>query len=152
MYLHQLWVRCNNIIYPESLFTAYMFESTTIFFGKRAKCVCMRVQDTCDLVQALSGDVVVLVDPLAVAFEVDLGGGRCFAGEFHWSVLHDECVLRLALELRQRLSWRRGEGVRQYFTVVTAIYTHAGKTIQWLRFCANDWKMMRVLRPADGKC
>lgn len=94
----------------------------------------MRVQDTCDLVQTLSGDVVVLVDPLAVAFEVDLGGGRCFAGEFHWSVLHDERVLRLALELRQRLSWRRGEGVWQNFTVVTAIYTHAGRTMQFF-FC-----------------
>lgn len=84
----------------------------------------MRLQATCDLVQALSGDVVVLVDPLAVAFEIDLGGGRCFAGEFHWSVLHNECVLRLALELRQRLSWCRGKRVRQNFTVIAAIYTH----------------------------
>lgn len=29
---------------------------------------------TCHLVQALSGDVVVLIDPLAIALEVDLGG------------------------------------------------------------------------------
>lgn len=84
----------------------------------------MRMQGTCDLVQALSGDVVVLVDPLAIAFEVDLGGRRCFAGEFHWSVLHNKRVLRLALKLGQRLSWRRGKGVRQNFTVVSAICTH----------------------------
>ncbi len=33
-------------------------------------CVCI----TCDLVQALSGDVIVLIDPFSVTFEVDLGG------------------------------------------------------------------------------
>lgn len=107
----------------------------------------MREQCTCDLVQALSGDVVVLVDPLAIAFEIDLGGGRCFAGEFDWSVLYNKCVLWLTLEFRQRLSWRRGEGVGQNFTVVTAICTQTGTTKQHLRFCASNWKIMRDLRP-----
>lgn len=105
----------------------------------------MKGQGTCDLVQALSGDVVILVDPLAVAFEVDLGGRRRFTGKFDWSVLYDECVLWLTLEFRQRLSWRRGEGVRQNFTVVTAVYTQTGRTKQQLRFCAKNPEIMRQL-------
>lgn len=90
--------------------------------------MCMSVKGTCDLVQALSGDVVVLIDPLAIAFEVNLGGRRCFAGEFHWSVFHNKCVLWLTLKFGQRLSWCRGKGIRQNFTVVTAIYTNREKS------------------------
>lgn len=35
-------------------------------------CVCVCI--TCDLVKALSGDVIILIDPFSVTFEVDLGG------------------------------------------------------------------------------
>lgn len=31
---------------------------------------------TCDLVQALSGHVIILIDPFSVTFEVDLRGWR----------------------------------------------------------------------------
>lgn len=34
----------------------------------------LSVRLTSDLVQALSGNVVVLIDPFSVTFEVDLGG------------------------------------------------------------------------------
>lgn len=37
-------------------------------------CVCMSASMTCDLVQALSGDMIVLIDPFSVTFEVDLCG------------------------------------------------------------------------------
>lgn len=49
-------------------------------------CACVRVLPCCvystplsvcitsDLVQALSGNVIVLIDPFSVTFEVDLGG------------------------------------------------------------------------------
>lgn len=32
---------------------------------------------TCDLVEALSGDMIVLIDPFSITLEVDLGGRRC---------------------------------------------------------------------------
>lgn len=38
------------------------------------QCVSVQVF-TCDLVQTLSSDMIVLVHPLSVTFEVDLGGG-----------------------------------------------------------------------------
>lgn len=73
---------------------------------------------TGDLVQALLGDVVVLVDPLPVAFEVDLGGWVGTAHELHRLVLHDVGVLRLQQEVREGLRRRRGEGVGQHVTVL----------------------------------
>lgn len=53
------------------------------------------------LVQALSGDVVVLIDPFSVALEVDLGGRRRAAPHLHRPVLHNERVLRFQQELRE---------------------------------------------------
>lgn len=70
------------------------------------------------LVQALLGDVVVLVDPLPVALEVDLGGGVGAADKLHRLVLHDVGILRLQQKVRQGLRWGRGEGVRQHIAVL----------------------------------
>ncbi len=42
--------------------------------GDITMCVWLCVCVTCDLVQALSGHVIILVDPFSVAFEVDLCG------------------------------------------------------------------------------
>lgn len=60
---------------------------------------------TSDLIQALLGDVVVLVDPLPVALEVDLGGRVGAADELHWLVLHNVGVLRLQQKVREGLCW-----------------------------------------------
>lgn len=80
------------------------------------------------LVQALSGDVVVLIDPLAVALEVDLGGRGRPAPHLHWSVLHDERILGLQQEFRERLGGRRREGVWENLrlTVVAAFCKRRG--------------------------
>lgn len=61
---------------------------------------------TGDLVQALLGDMVVLVDPLPVALEVDLRGGVGAAQQLHGLVLHDVGILRLQQEVRERLCRR----------------------------------------------
>lgn len=58
------------------------------------------------LVQALLCDVVVLADPLAVALEVDLRGGKGAAAQLHGLVLHYVGVLRLLQEEGQPLRWR----------------------------------------------
>lgn len=76
---------------------------------------------TCDLVQALPGHMVILVDPLSVALEVDLGGRSSSASELDWAVLHYEGILRLQLELWERFCWGRGERVWEDLTVVTAL-------------------------------
>lgn len=73
---------------------------------------------TGDLVQALLGDVVILVDPLPVALEVDLGGGVGAADELHRLVLHDVGVLRLQQKVREGLRRGRGEGVGQHVAVL----------------------------------
>lgn len=73
---------------------------------------------TSDLVQALLGDMVVLVDPLPVALEVDLGGGVGAADELHRLVLHDIGVLRLQQKVREGLRRGRGEGVGQHVAVL----------------------------------
>lgn len=59
------------------------------------------VSITGHLVQALSGDVVVLIDPFSVALEVDLGGRRRAAPHLHRPVLHDEGVLGFQQEFRE---------------------------------------------------
>lgn len=50
---------------------------------------------TCDLVQALSGDMIVLIDPFSVTFKVDLGGWWRPAAQLDRSVLYNESVLWL---------------------------------------------------------
>lgn len=65
-------------------------------------CVCV----TCALVQALSGDVIVLIDPFSVTFEVDLGGWRCPAAELDRPVLDNESILGLEQELWERFCRR----------------------------------------------
>lgn len=72
---------------------------------------------TCDLVQALSGDVIVLVHPLPVAFEVDLGGGRRPAAQLDRPVLYDKSILWLQQEHWERLRWCRWIGVRESLCV-----------------------------------
>lgn len=56
--------------------------------------------------------MVVLVDPLAVALEVDLRGRGGAAGQRHRLVLHDVLVLRLHQEVRQQVREGGGEGGR----------------------------------------
>lgn len=66
------------------------------------------VARTCSWVNGPLDQVVVLVDPLAVALEVDLRGRAGAAGQRHRLVLHDELVLRLHQEVRQQV--RKGGG------------------------------------------
>lgn len=65
--------------------------------GDITVCVCLQCVSvqvfTCDLVQTLSSDVIVLVHPLSVTFEVDLGGGWRPAAQLDWTVLHYESIL-----------------------------------------------------------
>lgn len=49
-------------------------------------------KDTCDLVQAFSGDMIVLIDPLPVTFKVDLGSRRCPAAQLDWPILYNEGI------------------------------------------------------------
>lgn len=65
----------------------------------------LHIVHTCELVQALPGDMVVLIDPLAVTFEVDLGGRRRPAAQLDRTVLHDEGIFGFQQELRQGLCW-----------------------------------------------
>lgn len=55
---------------------------------------------TCGWVNSPLNQVVILVNPLAVAFEVDLCGRGGAAGECHGLVLHNVLVLRLHQEVR----------------------------------------------------
>lgn len=54
-------------------------------------------------VGAVLRNVVTLVHPLAIALEVDLGGGGSSAGQAHCLVLHNVDILRLQLEVRQQV-------------------------------------------------
>lgn len=64
---------------------------------------------TCCRVDGPLDQVVVLVNPLAVALEVDLRGWSGAAGQRHRLVLHDVLIFRLHLEVRQQV----GEGGRE---------------------------------------
>lgn len=54
--------------------TMCVWVCVVVFTVHLCVCVCA---STRDLVQALSGDVVILIDPFSVTFEVDLGCRRC---------------------------------------------------------------------------
>lgn len=58
------------------------------------------VSPTCGRVDRPLDQVVVLMDPLAVALEVDLRGRGGAAGQHHRLVLHDVLVLGLHQEVR----------------------------------------------------
>lgn len=51
-----------------------IYKVTLVCIYSTPPWVCMYASITCDLVQALSGDVIVLIDPFSVTFEVDLCG------------------------------------------------------------------------------
>lgn len=61
---------------------------------------CHRFYVTCRWVNGTFNQVVILVNPLAVALEVDLRGRGGAAGQSHRLVLHDVLVLRLYQEVR----------------------------------------------------
>lgn len=75
------------------------------------------MQPMCSLtrvfIDSLLHRVLLLVNPLAVALEVDLRGRRGFAVQVDGFVLHDVRLLRLHQEHRQRLRGVRGEGFWQ---------------------------------------
>lgn len=73
---------------------------------------------TSDLVQALLGDVLVLVDPFPVALEVDLRGRVGTAHELHGFVLDNVGVLGLQQKMGQRLGRSRRERVGQDLAVL----------------------------------
>ena len=89
-------------------------------------CVCGCVCNTCDLVQALSGDMIVLIDPFPVTLEVDLGGGGRPAPQLDRPVLYDESVLRFQQEFWERFCrrWREGVGENLGLAVVAALWKH----------------------------
>lgn len=60
----------------------------------------LNVAGTCCRVDGPLDKVVVLVNPLAVALEVDLRGWGGAAGQRHRLVLHDVLIFRLHLEVR----------------------------------------------------
>lgn len=63
--------------------------------------------------------MLVLMDPLPVAFEEDLHGRPCFAPECDRVALDDVRILRLLYEMRQR-SRGRWDGVRENFATVAS--------------------------------
>lgn len=65
---------------------------------------------TCCRVDGPLDQVVVLVNPLAVALEVDLRGWSGAAGQRHRLVLHDVLIFRLHLEVRQQVGEGGGKG------------------------------------------
>lgn len=58
---------------------------------------------TCGLIQALLCDVVILADPVAIAFKVDLCGGEGAAAQFDRLILYNVGVLWFLQEVRQLL-------------------------------------------------
>lgn len=66
------------------------------------------------LVHALLHHVLLLMDPLAVALEVDLRGGRGLAVQVDGLVLDDVRLLWLHQEVRERLGRVRGERLREF--------------------------------------
>lgn len=58
---------------------------------------------TSDLIQALLCDMVVLVDPLAIALEIDLGGRVGSTDKLHRLVLDNVCILWLQQEMGEGL-------------------------------------------------
>lgn len=85
-----------------------------------------RVCFTCDLVQALSGHMIVLVDPFSVTFKVDLCGRWSSTPQLDWTVLYDESVLRFKQEFWEGLCRRWWEGVGENLgvAVVAALWGH----------------------------
>lgn len=55
---------------------------------------------TCSWVHSPHNQVVILVNPLAIALEVDLRRRSGSAGEHHWLVFHDELILWFHQEVR----------------------------------------------------
>lgn len=58
------------------------------------------VSHTCGWIDCPLNQVIILVDPLAVALEVDLRSRGGATGQCHRLVLHNELVLRLQQEVR----------------------------------------------------
>lgn len=70
-----------------------------------------------------------LMDPLAVAFEVNLRGGRGFAVEVDGFVLDDVRLFWLHQEVWEGLGRVRGEGLRELAqSEIVVIYTWEQKT------------------------
>lgn len=94
---------------------------------------CRRWVFTSDLIQALSGNVIVLIDPFAVTFEVNLGGRRRPTPQLDRAVLHDEGVLRFQQKFREGLCWGRWEGIWEDLSlaVVAALWKHSRAQRRW---------------------
>lgn len=88
---------------------------------------------TRDLIQALSGNVIILIDPFSITFEVDLGGRRRPTPQLDRAVLHDEGVLRFQQKFREGLRWGRREGIREDLSlaVVAALWKHRRPQTRW---------------------
>lgn len=65
---------------------------------------------TCGRVHVTLDQVLILVNPFAVALEVDLSGRGRAAGEGHWLVLNNINIIRLHQEVWQQV----GEGRRKW--------------------------------------
>lgn len=73
-------------------------------------CINVNCSLTRVLINPLLHSVLLLVNPLAVALEIDLGGGCCLAIQIHWLVLDYVGLLWFHQKHRQRLwgVWRVG--------------------------------------------
>lgn len=103
---------------------------------------------TSDLIQALSGNVIVLIDPFSITFEVDLGGRRRPTPQLDRPVLYDEGVLWFQQKFREGLRWGRREGIREdlRLAVVAALWKRTKGTDE-IKTCQR-WGDSRVIRCA----
>lgn len=78
--------------------------------------------------------MVVLMNPLSVTLEVDLGGGRGSTGQRHRLVLYDVDVVRFHQEVRQQVRERGGERVRHRGGVLRSCDRQTGRNNEDLGF------------------
>lgn len=110
---------------------------------------CRRHVLTRDLIQALSGNVIILIDPFSITFEVDLGGRRRPTPQLDRAVLHDEGVLRLQQKFWEGLRWGRREGIREDLSiaVVAALWKHRRPQLRWRPVSVRVTAMLFAARP-----
>lgn len=115
---------------------------------------CRRWILTRDLIQALSGNVIILIDPFSITFEVDLGGRRRPTPQLDRAVLHDEGVLRLQQKFREGLRWGRREGIREDLSlaVVAALWKHRRPQTRWRPVSAGVTAALSAATPIPGVC
>lgn len=101
---------------------------------------------TCGRVHVTLDQVLILVNPFAVALEVDLSGRGWAAGEGHWLVLNDINIIRLQQEVWQQVGEGRRKWMRHSGRMLSACESKLDKTLKTGCSCSDAFNLLVVQR------